>query len=69
MSPLETPEAMGTRLYGADPRREMITAAQVAIREDRRVIAEAAEREADADPDEAGAFALRAFARALRGEP
>lgn len=52
-----------------------------AIREDRRVIAEAMEREADAVDGKPGesdmeqivgvgqASALRAFARALRGEP
>lgn len=57
------------------------SALAVAVREDRRVIAEAMEREADAVDGKPGesdmeqivgvgqASALRAFARALRGEP
>lgn len=78
MKPLETPEAMADRLQGCrshEPGRcpSAFYAVRLAvIREDRRVIAEAAKQKAaeyeiNGYGPEAGA--IRAFALALRGEP
>lgn len=71
MKPLETPEAMAERIRGGFDNDYCERRMVAAIREGRRVIAEAANTTADdalraGDVDTAEAF--RAFALALRGE-